>query len=84
MCVTKTTTKAQQQEKTGATNEAKANEDMNHRPKSVVRHVVKRAESRASYFFSQPLDGVELLLQGQTCISQDVEATEAKRTGEMA
>lgn len=36
---------------------------MNHRAKSVVRHMVEGDESRASYFFSQPLDGVEFLLQ---------------------
>lgn len=49
---------------------------MNHRAKSVVRHMVKRDKGRASDFLSQPLDGVELLLQGQTCVPQDMETTE--------
>lgn len=52
--------------------------DMNHRPKSVVRHMIKRHKYRTRYLFSQSLDGVKVLLQGQTCISQDVEATEAE------
>lgn len=55
---------------------------MNHRAKSVVRHMVKGDKSRARYFLSQPLNGVELLLQGQTCISQNMEATEVKRAEE--
>lgn len=55
---------------------------MNHRPKSVVRHMVKGDKSRASYFFSQPLNSVEFLLQGQTRISQHMEATEVKTAEE--
>lgn len=51
---------------------------MNHGAKSVVRHMVERDEGRASDFLSQPLDGVELLLQGQTCVPQDMEAAEVK------
>lgn len=58
----------------------KANEDMNHRTKSVVRDVVQGHKSRASYFFSQALNGVELLLQGQTSVSQDLKAAEIKQT----
>lgn len=52
---------------------------MNHRAKSVVRDVIKGDKSRASYLFSQPLDGVEFLLERRTCISQDLEATEVGR-----
>lgn len=52
---------------------------MNHRAKSVVRHMVQGRKSRASYFFTQPLNGVEILLQGYTCASQDMEASEVKR-----
>lgn len=52
---------------------------MNHRAKSVVRHMVEGDKNRASYFLSQPLDSVELLLQGHTCISKDMEATKVKR-----
>lgn len=52
---------------------------MKNRAKSVVRHKVEGDKSRASYFFSQPINGVELLLQGKTCISQDMEAAEVKR-----
>lgn len=55
---------------------------MNHRAKSVVRYVVEGDKNRASEFCSQPLDGVEFLLQGQTYISQDVEAAEVKRAEE--
>lgn len=55
---------------------------MNHRAKSVVRHMVEGEKSRASYFFSQPLNGVEFLLQGQTCISQHMEAAKVKRAEE--
>lgn len=58
----------------------KANEDMNHRTKSVVRNVVQGHKSRASYFFRQTLNGVELLLQGQTSVSQDLKAAEIKQT----
>ena len=55
---------------------------MNHRAKSVVRHMVEGDESRGSYFFSQPLNGVKFLLQGQACISQDMEAAEVERAKE--
>lgn len=58
------------------------NKDMNHRTKSVVRHMVEGDKSRAGYLLSQPLDGVELLLQGQSCISQGIKATEVKRAEE--
>lgn len=51
-----------------------ANKDMNHRAKSVVRDVIEGDKSRASYLFSQPLNGVEFLLERRTCISQDLEA----------
>lgn len=53
---------------------------MNHRAKSVVRHMVEGDKSRASYFFRQPLNGVELLLQGQTCIPQDMETTGGRQS----
>lgn len=49
-------------------------QDMNHRAKSVVWHVVQRNKNRASYFFRQPLDRVEILLKRQSDISQNVEA----------
>lgn len=62
-----------------AGSEAKANKDMNHRTKSVVRHMVEGGQGRGSYFFSQPLNCVEFLLQRQTCISQDVEAAGVER-----
>lgn len=69
---------------TGKTSESnrkkKANEDMNHRTKSVVRNVVQGHKSRTSYFFRQTLNGVELLLQGQTCVSQDLKAAAIKQT----
>ena len=52
---------------------------MNHRAKSVVRHMVEGDKSRARYFFCQPLNGVEFLLQRQTRVPQDMEATEVKR-----
>lgn len=52
---------------------------MNHRTKSVVRNVVQGHKSRASYFLRQTLNGVELLLQGQTCVSQDLKAAEIKQ-----
>lgn len=52
--------------------------DMNHRAESVIRHVVKRDKGGADDLFSQSLDFVEVLLQGQTCISQDME-TRGKR-----
>lgn len=42
---------------------------MNHRAKSVVRHMVEGDKNRASYFLSQPLNRVEFLLQGHSCIS---------------
>lgn len=53
---------------------------MNHRTKSVVRYVVEGDKNGASQFSSQPLDRVEFLLQGQTHISQDVEAAEVKES----
>ena len=55
---------------------------MNHGAKSVVGHVVQGNKSRAGYFFSQPINGVELLLQRQTYISQDMEAAEVQSAEE--
>lgn len=68
--------------KTSRSNETKANEDMNHRTKSVVGHMVEGHKSRASYFFRQTLNGVEFLLQRKACISQDLEAAQVKRADE--
>lgn len=48
---------------------------MNHRAKSVVRHMVEGDKSRSSYSFSQPLYGIEFLLQGWTGITQEMETT---------
>jgi len=53
---------------------------MNHRAKSVVRHMVEGQKSRTSYFFAQVLNGEEFLLQGLTCISQDMKATGGKES----
>lgn len=51
---------------------------MKYKAKSVVRYMVEGDKDRASYFLSQPLNGVEFLLQGHSCISYDLEATEVK------
>lgn len=77
MCI-KPLTKAWKPKKLASQTKQKQ-KDMNHGAKSVVRHMVEGDESRASDFFCQPLNGVEFLLQGQTCISQHMEATEGKR-----
>lgn len=52
---------------------------MNHRAESVIWHMVEGDKNRTSYFFAQPLNAEEFLLQGHTCTSEDVEATEVKR-----
>lgn len=49
---------------------------MNHRTQPVVRDMVQGDKHRAANLFRQPLNGVEFLLQRQTCISQDLEAWE--------
>lgn len=53
--------------------------DMEHGAKSIIRNVIEVDESGAEELGGETLHGVEILLHGGACISQDVETSTKKK-----